>query len=166
VRQILLKCEEAASRVEVVAVILTLIASIIVTFAQVFGRYVLNYAPASLEELARYLFIWLIFMGAPIGVRGRGHMAIMLVSNRLSSSWRRRSSLLIYLVAAIFLVILAWQGVLIMVHTGSQVSPTMEISMRWVYAAIPTGSILMLLHLGISFLKMGISEHPLFAFEG
>ncbi len=166
VRQILLKCEEAAFRVEKGTVILTLIATIIVTFAQVFGRYVLNYAPASCEELARYLFIWVIFMGAPIGVRKRGHMAIMLISDRLPSSWRRMSSLLIYLVAAIFLMILAWEGVLIMAQTGSQVSPTMEISMRWVYAAIPTGSILMLLHLVISFLKVGFSEHPLFAFEG
>ena len=149
-----------------VAVIATLITVIVVTFAQVFQRYVLNYAPASYDELARYLFIWLIFLGAPIGVRARGHMAIMLVVDRLTSPWRRAANLLIYIVAAIFLLILAWQGILIMVHTGSQVSPTMEISMKWVYAAIPTGSILMLFHLVFSFLKTGISEHPLFAFEG
>ncbi len=164
--RILLRCEETVYRGEIVAVVAALIAIIVVTFAQVFGRYVLNYAPASCEELARYLFIWVVFMGAPIGIRARGHMAIMLVVDRLTPSWRRAAMLLIYFVAAIFLLILAWEGILIMFLTGSQVSPTMEVSMRWVYAAIPTGSILMLFHLVIAFLKTGVSEHPLFAFEG
>ena len=165
-RRILLKAEEVTFRAEVHTAVFIMVAVIIVAFGQVFGRYVLDYAPAWFEELARYLFVWVVFIGAPIGVRERGHMAIMLVVDHLAPARRQVCSLLIYAVSAIFLLILAWQGISIMIQTGSQVSPTMEISMVWVYAAIPVGSILMLFHLAISFLKMGLSENPLFSFKG
>jgi TRAP-type C4-dicarboxylate transport system permease small subunit len=38
--------------------------------------------------------------------------------------------------------------------------------MAWVYGAVPLGGLLMLFHLAVSFLKRGLIENPLFAFEG
>ena len=165
-RQRFFRAEEVIFRGEVSAVIFLMVAVIAVASGQVFGRYVLDYAPSWFEELARYLFVWVVFIGAPIGIRERSHMAIMVVVDHLPLAWRKVCSLLIYAVAGVFLLILTWQGISIMIHTGSQVSPTLEISMAWVYAAVPVGSVLMLFHLAISFLKMGFSGNPLFSFEG
>jgi TRAP-type transport system small permease protein len=69
-------------------------------------------------------------------------------------------------VAILFLVVLIWQGVAMVIRTVYQVSPTLEISMRWVYVSIPVGGFLMLFHLLAAFAKTGLSENPLFSFQG
>jgi TRAP-type C4-dicarboxylate transport system permease small subunit len=153
-------------RGERTAVAFLVIAMVAVSFGQVFGRYVLNFAPAWCEELARYLFVWVVFLGAPIGVREKGHMALRLVQDHLSEKGRRFCSGLVYAAAAGFLFTLAWQGIALVLRTVSQVSPTLQISMRWVYVAIPVGSLLMLLHLAAIFVRDGFSTHPLYMPEG
>jgi TRAP-type C4-dicarboxylate transport system permease small subunit len=69
-------------------------------------------------------------------------------------------------VAILFLTVLTWQGVAMVIRTVYQVSPTLEISMRWVYLSIPVGGLLMLFHLLTALVKTGLSENPLFSFQG
>ncbi len=165
-RRALIKLDEFLYRAEICIVVPAVMAMILVAFGQVVGRYFLNYAPAWCEEMARYLFIWVVFIGAPIGVRAREHMALRVLTDRLPHSRRVFCNVCIYVVAAVFLAALTWQGVEIVNRTTFQVSPTLEISMRWVYAAIPIGSGLMLLHLLISLLKTGVTDNPLFSAKG
>jgi TRAP-type C4-dicarboxylate transport system permease small subunit len=165
-RRSLLTLEHVIFRCELVAVAILVIAMVAVTFGQVFTRYVLNFAPAWCEELARYLFIWVVFLGAPIGVQERGHMALKLVQDRLPLSGKRFCNGLVYAAATLFLAALTWQGIALVLRTVYQVSPTLLISMRWVYVAIPIGSLLMLFHLATIFLREGIAEHPLYVPEG
>ena len=55
-------------------VTLALMSAIIV--AQVFFRYVLNNSLSWSEELARYLFIWTIYIGISYGVKMDKHVAV------------------------------------------------------------------------------------------
>ena len=165
-KAVLLRVEKLVFRCEVCIVVPVTLSMILVAFGQVVGRYFLNYAPAWCEELSRYLFIWLVFIGAPIGVREKGHMALKIVVDRLPRSGQRACHLGIYGVAVLFLIVLTWHGAAMVIRTVHQVSPTLEISMRWVYLSIPVGSFLMLFHLFVSFIKTGLSENPLFSFEG
>jgi TRAP-type C4-dicarboxylate transport system permease small subunit len=49
-------------------------------FANAAGRYLLNQGFASSEEIARLAFVWLVFLGAVVGVRERAHIGMdMLV---------------------------------------------------------------------------------------
>ena len=137
-----------------------------VIFAQVVSRYLFNWTPEWSEELARYLFVWVVFLGAPIGVKERGHMALRLVQERLSPGGKKFCTALVYAAAFLFLAVLTWQGVALVSRTVFQVSPTLQIHMRWVYVAIPIGSLLMLFHLVIIGMKQGIAEHPLYVPEG
>jgi TRAP-type C4-dicarboxylate transport system permease small subunit len=165
-RRVLLAMEQVIFRCELVAVAVLVIAMIAVTFGQVFGRYVLNFAPAWCEELARYLFVWVVFLGAPIGVKQRGHMALRLVQERLPPSGQKICTALVYAAAFLFLTVLAWQGIALVSRTVFQVSPTLQIHMRWVYVAIPIGSLLMLFHLLLIGIRQGVAEHPLYVPEG
>lgn len=165
-RKALIKIDEILYRAEICIVVPAMVVMILVAFGQVVGRYFFNYAPAWCEEMARYLFIWVVFIGAPMGVSAREHMALRILVDRLPDSRRAVCNLCIYAVAIVFLVSLVWQGIAIMIRTLYQVAPTLEISMRWVYAAIPIGSSLMLWHLLISLLKRGLADHPLFSSKG
>jgi TRAP-type C4-dicarboxylate transport system permease small subunit len=164
--KVLIKVDEILYWAEICIVVPAMVVMIVVAFGQVVGRYFFNYAPAWCEEMARYLFIWVVFIGAPLGVSAREHMALRVLVDRLPDSRRVFCNLFVYAVAIVFLVCLAWQGIAIMIRTLYQVSPTLEISMRWVYAAIPIGSCLMLWHLLISLLKTGFADHPLFSSKG
>ncbi len=165
-REFLLRVEKLISRCEICVVVPMTLAMIAVAFGQVVGRYFLNYAPAWCEEMARYLFVWVVFIGAPIAVREKGHMALTVVVDRLPRSVRWACHLSIYGVATLFLLVLTWQGIAMVVRTVYQVSPTLEISMRWVYLSIPVGGVLMLFHLLVSFAKTGLTENPLFTYQG
>ncbi len=165
-KAVLLRVEKIVFAYEVCIVVPVTLSMIAVAFGQVVGRYFLNYAPAWCEELARYLFIWLVFIGAPIGVREKGHMALKIVVDRLPRSGQRACHLGVCGVAILFLVVLTWQGAAMVIRTVHQVSPTLEISMRWVYLSVPVGSFLMLFHLFVSLVKTGLSENPLFSLQG
>lgn len=66
-----------------------LVALIVAVGANVFGRYVLNDSIAGSDEMARYLFIWVIFLGAALAHLHREHIAVQLVTDRLPASWQR-----------------------------------------------------------------------------
>jgi TRAP-type C4-dicarboxylate transport system permease small subunit len=58
--------------------------AILVTMVlQVTFRYVLNAPLVWTEELARILYIWACYLGAPVALRRGNHVTIVFVSERL-----------------------------------------------------------------------------------
>ena len=56
---------------------------------QVFSRYMLNHSLFWSEELARYLFIYLVFLGAAIVLRRGGHIQVSFFVDQLPPRLRR-----------------------------------------------------------------------------
>ena len=69
-------------------------AIVVLIFSNVVGRYALNASFAGAEELARLLFVWLVFLGAVLALRRRAHLGVELVQARLPR-WARRISAVI-----------------------------------------------------------------------
>jgi len=67
------------------ATLLLLTLLLLVVGAQIFARYVLNHSLFWSEELARYLFIYLVFLGAAIALRREGHIRVSFFVERLPS---------------------------------------------------------------------------------
>ena len=55
----------------------------------VFTRYVLGYSLVGADELARYAFVWTIWMGVALAVRSGAAMAITILVNHGPAWWRR-----------------------------------------------------------------------------
>ena len=68
-------------------VALTIATTSVLTITQVFLRYVANSPLFWSEELTRYLIVWLTFLGASLGIRHRGHIAIELIYRYLPDAW-------------------------------------------------------------------------------
>ncbi|MBD5608199.1 MAG: TRAP transporter small permease [Desulfovibrio sp.] len=119
---------------------------LLLVFAQVITRYVFNFTPSFGEELARYLFVWVVFLSLPLVARYGGHMAIETLTSRVKGATLKFLNICADLFTIIFMGIMVWYGVLMVMRTSYQTSPAMMIPMSWVYVVIPFGSGVMLLY--------------------
>ncbi len=121
---------------------------LVVIFAQVVSRYLFNWTPEWSEELARYLFVWVVFLGSALIMGESGHLAVQFVPNHFKGTAVGKGlEIAINLSGYVFILILLVQGVKMTRVMTFQISPGLEIPMSWVYSVIPISSVLMLLYL-------------------
>lgn len=128
--------------------ILTMIMTImlVVVSAQVWYRFVLNNPLAWSEEVARYLFVWISFLGSAVGVRMNVHLGIDLIDKALSPRARKVMTVVVNLLIQIFLLVVIFWGIKILKVVQFQKSASMGIPMTYPYLAVPVGSAFMLLN--------------------
>jgi TRAP-type transport system small permease protein len=114
--------------------------------AQVWCRFILNDPLSWSEEAGRYLFVWISFMGAAAGVRYQVHLGIDLMDKLLSPRAYRYVVVLVNLIIQIFLLMIIYWGFKILGIIQFQESPSMNISMKYPYMAVPVGGIFMLIN--------------------
>lgn len=112
---------------------------------QVFFRFALNAALTWSEELSRFAFIWLVYMGAMLGAKERIHIRVTAPQLLFPAAVRRFLSLLADLIWVIFNLFFAYQGIKQVQHllVYSYTSPSLSWSMAYIYAVVPVGFILM-----------------------
>ncbi|WP_319406854.1 TRAP transporter small permease [uncultured Desulfosarcina sp.] len=119
---------------------------VVIISAQVWYRFILNDPLSWSEEAGRYLFVWISFMGAAAGVRYQVHLGIDLMDKLLSPGVYRWVVVLVNLIIQIFLLMIIYWGFKILGIIQFQESPSMHISMRYPYMAVPVGGIFMLIN--------------------
>jgi len=115
-------------------------------FLGVFSRYVLRSTFTWYDEIARLLFVWMVFLGAAVGVQQAGHFRLHLVVDRFPRSLRRAAELLGVLAIMLFGAVLVQQGWKLVELGQFQQTPVMGLSKRYVYASMPVGGILIILY--------------------
>ena len=80
---------------------------VVIVFFQVVMRYVFQASLSWSEELARYLFLWLIWMGAAWATKLRCHISIDALVMRLKGRAKRYVMLISTIIWFIVAVILA-----------------------------------------------------------
>lgn len=113
--------------------------------AEVVRRFVLSYSSIWGEEIARYAFIYLAWVGASIAVKDRAHIRIDVILHYLSD----RGKALVYLFGdicmlgiAILALYTAIESLQVSIKFGS-VTHGLRISLAWFLAAVPLGFTLM-----------------------
>lgn len=94
------------------------------------------------EETGELLLGWLTFVGAGIGILERSHFGITLLVDKMSPAKQRLIHIFNMALAAIFGLVLAWQGWKLALLNAPLTTPALEISMGWLYAALVAGGIL------------------------
>jgi len=116
---------------------------VFISLLQVFFRYALNNSLIWSEELARYLFVWVSFLGSAVALERGLHIEIDIITSALSTAARRWLSFIGKLLILIFLVFLIVYGCNITRLTVDQPSAALRIPMAVVYLSIPFGAIVM-----------------------
>ncbi len=121
--------------------------------ATVVFRFLIQSSLAFPDELIRYLFIWLVFLGAAIALRRNLHAAIGVFVRMLPGAPRRAALLVANGLSAAFFALMVVYGVRLTIRVAPQISPALEVSMAWVYAAAPAGGALMFVYALESFAR-------------
>jgi TRAP-type C4-dicarboxylate transport system permease small subunit len=118
----------------------------LVVLYQIFMRDVLTRPPIWSDELARYLYIYMVFLGAAHISRKRAHIRMDFLPAKLSG--RPRALLLLAHEAAIitFLVYALWSGVVFYDFYRKIASPAMEMPSGYLVIIVPVACVLMLIH--------------------
>ena len=125
--------------------VILLVATITVIVALgVFFRFVLNNSLPWTEEVAKFVMVWLAFIGAPVVLREGGHIAIDIVPTRLPAPLGIIAMMLIQLIVMVVLAVLVFQGWALAWNALPQLATTVDVSLFYIFLAVPIGSALML----------------------
>ena len=122
---------------------------VVMVFGNVVLRYGFNSGITISEELSRWLFVWMTFLGAVVALRSHAHLGTDMLVSRLPRVGKRICLGAAHLVMLFMCWLMgrgAWQQTLINKDTTSAV---MEASMAWLYAggvvfAVLAGAIILL----------------------
>ncbi|MBN9671969.1 TRAP transporter small permease [Roseibium aggregatum] len=129
-----------------VVCVIAFVAMFVLGIATVVFRYVIESSLAFPDELIRYLFIWMIFLGSAIAFRRNMHAAIGILVAHLPPVLKRSALILATLACVLFFAVLFRSGLLLTLRVQAQISPALEVSMAWVYGAIPAGMAFLLIY--------------------
>jgi len=113
----------------------------IIIAVQVLMRYGFDASLSWSEEVARYLFIWLIYIGISYGVKKNAHVAVTALDLALSDKAQRTLKLLSSIVFLLFAIAIVYYGgqVCAKIARLGQEAPATGLEMWLVYLAVPTG---------------------------
>ncbi len=114
-----------------------------VVFTQFFTRYALNDSAAWTEEIARYLLIGVVFVGASIGVAKNNHIQVDLLYRYLPAPLCRALALLVDLLRIAFLVSMSVFTVQMMQKMGPLQMTIVDLPMNIVYSVVLFGFVTM-----------------------
>ena len=109
-------------------VVVLFLAMTITVIIQVFFRFVIQSPLRWTEELARYLMIWLVLMASAIAMRNRSHLQVDVLTSALPQKPKRILTAIVDLLTIVFLCIM-------------------------IYAAFPTGGVLMIMEQLLTFIE-------------
>ena len=127
----------------------SLVFSVVLVFMQVIMRYVFGNSLSWSEELARYLFVWQIWLGVSYSARNMTHLRITLIKDRLSAKAQKILELAITLIWISFGIFIAFKGCTLVMKVAkfNQLSPALQLPMMYVHMAVPVGCGLMVIRL-------------------
>lgn len=114
---------------------------------QVFFRYVLEEPLSWSEELARYAFVWISFLGAAMALGQRLHFGIDYLVNKFPLRFSAGLEVLTNCLILIFVVVLVIKGYETTLSAKMMRSAGMDLRMDAVFAAIPAAGVIMAYYL-------------------
>jgi TRAP-type C4-dicarboxylate transport system permease small subunit len=129
-------------------VVVMMAAMVLIMALQVAARYVLANPFVWAEEIAAYLFIWIVFLGSGLAFQRRAHIALDYFARMLPAALFRGVSLALSLLVVAFLLLLGHQGLgFVAANWGVPAYTTTWIGLPAAYAAVSAGALTMIIGL-------------------
>jgi TRAP-type C4-dicarboxylate transport system permease small subunit len=126
---------------KILAVLLGII--IIAVTAQVVWRYIFNDSLSWTEELSRYIYAWLIFIGAAAAIGSESHINADIFSARLHGKSKRVLTSIHYILMIFVLSYLFYYGVKFVIGTQGSYSTALGVPMGIVVnTSLPIGCLI------------------------
>lgn len=113
---------------------------------------------AWIEEATLFVFAWVVFVGLGLTLERGRHIAMSAIFAKLSASAKRIVALVINVVGLVFSLYaakLSFDFTRFVVNSG-QISPTLNVTMGYLYGAMPVGFALLAIRYGLEL--AGVSD--------
>jgi TRAP-type C4-dicarboxylate transport system permease small subunit len=138
VKRFVLRFEENLAALCLGALLVTL-------FLQVFTRFITRDPLSWTEEVARYLYVYIVFLGSSAAVSDRTHVAIDFLVLRLPRRGRLAVALLVNVCVLFVLANLFYWGIRATLRQLNIPLVVLDIPYAWVYVVVPATAVLMTL---------------------
>ena len=125
----------------------------ILVAVQVFCRYVLNSSLFWSEELARYMLVWLSFLGATVAYYRNLHPGVDALTSRISPEKQHITRLLVHVSSLILALVMIISGSQFAWFVRMQISPALAIPKWIILAVIPVSGAIFFVYALAFFLK-------------
>lgn len=122
----------------------------LVVATQVFFRYVLNQSLFWSEELARFLLVWLSFLGASVAYRRKVHPGIDVLTSRMPEVLRKISAITVHIVSLALFGVMVLYGYHFAHFVRLQISPALYVPKWVIFSIVPFSGLILMIH-GITF---------------
>ncbi|MGE4453874.1 MAG: TRAP transporter small permease [Sphaerochaeta sp.] len=141
------RATEIIRKTEYVFIIVLLLGMVCSSFIQVVFRLVLKQPLAWTEELSRYLFVWLTFIGGALVVSESGHFKMDILTVLIKGRWVQIVNIIVNIALVVFSIVLVIYGIKLVHMVYTQKSPALGITMSIPYFVLPLNGVLSIIHL-------------------
>lgn len=152
------RVDNAFCRINGYAVGAMLFVMLVLVFVNVVCRYFLHVSFGWIEEVSRYLMIWIVFLGAGLGLREGMHVAVTLFVD-IAGPARPHLLKAAWIGTFVFFAALGWYGYEYAMFAARQRSAMLQLPMWSIYLAVPIGSLFTLIHMLLA-LRDTAKENP------
>lgn len=132
--------EARLTRTALELAVLAMAAVVALAFYQVVTRFVIGHPSVWSELAARSAMIWMIFLGLAAAFRQGTMIAVDFLLDISPTRIRKPLFCVVAFASLVFLALLIWYGAGMAMRVRGQNLAGLQITIAWVYAALPVGS--------------------------
>ncbi len=131
------KLIKAVYKVVLAAIIVIGLVMLVVAWAHVFCRYVLNDSLTWSEELLKILLVWFCLLSTTVISVQREHVSIVVFKQMMPLKVNHTLTFIAQVLMLVASVIVLFIGIDFVIVAGSRMTPALRIPYRYTYSAIP-----------------------------
>ena len=130
---------------EEVFLVVTLTAMTVLVFGQTFLRFSIGKTPSWTQELAQFLQVYFVYLGASYAIKLDAHIRVTFIGKIIPPFLRNSFEITSYFCFMVFCGILIYWGIPLCndIRNFNQVSAALRLPMYIPYLALPLGGIIM-----------------------
>lgn len=132
--------------------------------AQVFSRYGLNYSLFWSEELARFLLVWITFLGATVAYYYKAHPGVDALYRHLPPVLQRGATRVVHGASLCLFTVMVIHGGQFAWFVRLQITPALSLPKWIIMGVVPVSGVIFWVH-GLAFLISAISARAIPAKE-
>lgn len=139
----MVKMEKVLDKLVLILLTIALSVMVVATFAQVLFRFVFGSPLYWSEELGRYCFVYIVFIGGAWAGKTMSHLGVDFFVQKLPKLFGAIIDVIIDVLILVFSTVVVYVSFPVIGVNMKQISPALQIPMGFVYLAIPIGFLLM-----------------------
>lgn len=144
IKKILTPVSDVLDKICSVLIVLMLGAMVLITGAQIVCRTWFTALSWS-DEITRYLLIWSTFLGASVVYRHSGHISVTLLQDAVPPKAAKALRVAVHVICFVLFAVLFYYSTLYCMNL-KKTATAMPIKMKYIYACIPIGMVIMMVH--------------------